>query len=539
LDPDPTASERHVTRKPSSSFAKPRSHTAARNVPDHTGVVRVAAIQMASGPNVSANLAEAERLIQIAVDSGAKLVALPENFAIMGVKETDKINVREEPGKGPIQKFLGAQAKKHGIWLIGGSVPLECGNARKVFNSCLVYDDKGKQVARYDKIHLFGLDLGNEHYREETTIKPGHEVVAVESPFGRIGLSICYDLRFPELYRAMGDINIIVVPAAFTADLYFQYQRSEAWSLEEGIVKSGSFDIEQGVGVRAISGEKTAFAYSDDISLDALVGAATATRAIAAAARAPPRRHRPAQAQEPPVPRRRSARLARRHRQGQAARTPRRASRAPRMRASPRSWPTSPAPGRWSWWCAATATMAADVRPLVRVSITVIMEEDGRREQGSAGGGGRYDYGWFSDDRLHDYARQAVHQARVNLGADPAPAGTMTGGARARLARHPAARGDRPRPRGRLQPQGQLGLLRAHRPARGRQGASPWSTTARYPTAAARSPSTTRATRPAHRADRGRHPHGYLQDTLKRAPDGRAPPATAAANPSPTCRCRA
>jgi hypothetical protein len=165
LDPDPTASERHVTRKPSSSFAKPRSHTAARNVPDHTGVVRVAAIQMASGPNVSANLAEAERLIQIAVDSGAKLVALPENFAIMGVKETDKINVREEPGKGPIQKFLGAQAKKHGIWLIGGSVPLECGNARKVFNSCLVYDDKGKQVARYDKIHLFGLDLGNEHYK--------------------------------------------------------------------------------------------------------------------------------------------------------------------------------------------------------------------------------------------------------------------------------------------------------------------------------------------------------------------------------------
>jgi nitrilase len=206
-----------VTRKPSSSFAKPRGRAAAKLLPEHGGVVRVAAIQMASGPNVAANLAEAQRLIQIAVEAGAKLVALPENFAIMGLKDSDKLHAREEPGKGPMQKFLASQAKKHGIWLIGGSIPLECGNARKVYNTCLVYDDKGHQVARYDKIHLFGLDLGNEHYREDTTIKPGHEVVVVDSPFGRIGLSICYDLRFPELYRAMGDVNLIVVPAAFTA----------------------------------------------------------------------------------------------------------------------------------------------------------------------------------------------------------------------------------------------------------------------------------------------------------------------------------
>jgi len=212
-----TAPEHAAHRKHSSSFAKPRGHTAAKPIPEHTGVVRVAAIQMASGPNVAANLAEAQRLIQIAVDSGAKLVALPENFAIMGLKDTDKVHVREEPGKGPIQKFLSTQARKHGIWLVGGSIPLECGNARKVFNTCLVYDDKGHEVARYDKIHLFGLDLGNEHYRVETTIKSGQEVVVVESPFGRIGLSICYDLRFPELYRAVGDVNIIVVPAAFTA----------------------------------------------------------------------------------------------------------------------------------------------------------------------------------------------------------------------------------------------------------------------------------------------------------------------------------
>ena len=177
----------------------------------------MAAIQMASGPHVAANLAEAERLIQIAVASGAKLVALPEYFAIMGLKDTDKVAAREEPGKGPIQKFLSTQAKKHGIWLVGGSVPLDCGNMRKVYNSSLVYDDKGHQVARYDKIHLFGLNLGNEHYREETTIKPGNSVVVVDSPFGRLGLSICYDLRFPELYRAMSDVDIILIPAAFTA----------------------------------------------------------------------------------------------------------------------------------------------------------------------------------------------------------------------------------------------------------------------------------------------------------------------------------
>ncbi len=201
----------------SSSFAKPRSHTVAGPAPENGGIVRVAAIQMASSPNVHANLAEAEQLIQLAVTAGAKLVVLPEYFAIMGQKDTDKVAIREVPGKGPIQKFLAAQAKKHGIWLVGGSVPLECDDPKKVYNACLVYDDKGKQVARYDKIHLFGLNLGNEHYREETTIKPGDTVVVLDSPFGRIGLSICYDLRFPELYRAMGDVDIILVPAAFTA----------------------------------------------------------------------------------------------------------------------------------------------------------------------------------------------------------------------------------------------------------------------------------------------------------------------------------
>ncbi len=205
--------------KSASSFA--RSKSAARRAataPASTpGVTRVAAIQMASGPNVAANLAEAERLIQSAVTAGAKLVALPEYFAIMGLKDTDKVAAQEVEGKGPIQKFLAATARKHKIWLVGGSVPIACDNPKKVRNSCLVYDDKGKQVARYDKIHLFGLDLGAEHYQEEKTIEPGDQVVVLDTPFGRMGLSICYDLRFPELYRAMTEVDIILVPSAFTA----------------------------------------------------------------------------------------------------------------------------------------------------------------------------------------------------------------------------------------------------------------------------------------------------------------------------------
>ena len=179
-------------------------------------LIKIAAIQMASGPSVAANLSEAERLIELAANQGAKLVVLPEYFAIMGMKETDKVAVREQEGKGPIQTFLSKIAKEHGIWLIGGSVPMVSNFPNKVRNSCLVYDDKGKQVARYDKIHLFGLDLGNEHYHEENTIESGNDIQVVDTPFGKIGLSICYDLRFPELYRAMGEVNIIVIPAAFT-----------------------------------------------------------------------------------------------------------------------------------------------------------------------------------------------------------------------------------------------------------------------------------------------------------------------------------
>lgn len=177
---------------------------------------RIAALQMVSAPRVADNLAESGRLIALAADQGAQLVALPEYFGIMGMKDTDKVAVREVEGDGPIQNFLSASAKKHGVWIVGGSAPLVSDDPARVRNTCLVYDHTGKQVARYDKIHLFGFQMGDEQYHEARTIEPGNTPVTLETPFGRIGLSICYDLRFPELYRAMKDIDIIFVPSAFT-----------------------------------------------------------------------------------------------------------------------------------------------------------------------------------------------------------------------------------------------------------------------------------------------------------------------------------
>ncbi len=178
---------------------------------------RVAAIQMASGPQVKANLDEATRLIALAASTGARIVVLPEYFAIMGLKDTDKVAVREKDGAGVIQDWMAEIAAKHRILLIGAGIPLEASVPDKVRNSCLVYDKEGARVARYDKIHLFSLSMGNDQFNEARTCEPGDAVKVVDSPYGRIGLSICYDLRFPELYRAMGDVDMIVIPSAFTA----------------------------------------------------------------------------------------------------------------------------------------------------------------------------------------------------------------------------------------------------------------------------------------------------------------------------------
>ena len=205
-----------TTKKPAKPGVARAKGAQVKKSATSTGAVRVAAIQMASGSHIPANLAEAERLIELAVGGGARLVVLPEFFCIMGLKDADVVKAREPEGQGPIQSFQSRMAKKHHIWLIG-SLPLEASVPNRVRNSCLVYDERGKQVARYDKIHLFGLDLGNERYQEAALIEPGDKVVMINSPFGRIGLSVCYDLRFPELYRSMPDVDIIVVPSAFTA----------------------------------------------------------------------------------------------------------------------------------------------------------------------------------------------------------------------------------------------------------------------------------------------------------------------------------
>lgn len=184
-------------------------------------MVKAAAVQMASGPNVNANLIEAGRLISMAVDAGAQLIVLPENFAIMGLSEQDKVQVRESDGQGPIQDFLAEQAARHGIWLVGGTIPLHSSAPQKVRAACLLYDDQGQRIARYDKIHLFDVRLADhdENYHESASIEPGEQVVVADTPFGRLGLAVCYDLRFPELFRQMTDqgADIFAVPSAFTA----------------------------------------------------------------------------------------------------------------------------------------------------------------------------------------------------------------------------------------------------------------------------------------------------------------------------------
>jgi predicted amidohydrolase len=178
--------------------------------------LRVAAIQMVSVPSVERNLTEAGRLIEAAARDGAQLVLLPEYFCFMGHTDTDKVALREPAGTGPIQSFLAGAARQHRIWLIGGTLPVAAPEPGRVLNATFVFDPEGREVVRYDKIHLFNFVKGNEAFDEARTIRPGTEVRTFEAPFGRVGLSVCYDLRFPELYRALGDCALIVVPSAFT-----------------------------------------------------------------------------------------------------------------------------------------------------------------------------------------------------------------------------------------------------------------------------------------------------------------------------------
>ena len=182
---------------------------------------KFATIQMVSTDNLDANLAQAADLVREAAGQGAEFALLPEYFPIMSDDETAKVGIGETPGKGPIQDFLADQARSNRLWLMAGTFSLQSGEAGRVYNTCLLYNPDGIRTHRYDKMHLFDVQVGDEEkevYNESDTIVPGRDTVVAETPLGRIGMTVCYDLRFPELYRALSrqQAEVITVPSAFT-----------------------------------------------------------------------------------------------------------------------------------------------------------------------------------------------------------------------------------------------------------------------------------------------------------------------------------
>jgi len=182
---------------------------------------KLAAIQMSSGPNIQANLDEAAKLIEQAASQGAELIVLPENFSQMPMDDNERVSNAEKIGDGRVQTFLSVQSEKHGAWIVGGTIPISSDEEGKAYSSSLLYNNLGEQVDRYDKIHMFDvlIEENNETYNESATTVAGDKAVVVDTPFGKLGLSVCYDLRFPELYRTMVDkgMEICAIPSAFTA----------------------------------------------------------------------------------------------------------------------------------------------------------------------------------------------------------------------------------------------------------------------------------------------------------------------------------
>ena len=183
-------------------------------------MARIAAIQMTSTNQRDANLATAKRLLHPAAEQGASCIVLPENFALLGETDQDKLSVAEPYNDGVIQTFLHEQARQLQCWIVAGTIPIKSDEDNKVFATTLVYDPQGNVAARYDKIHLFDVQVsqGKEVYRESQTTKAGHEIITLTTPFACMGLAVCYDLRFPELFRAMlaQQVEVIVLPSAFT-----------------------------------------------------------------------------------------------------------------------------------------------------------------------------------------------------------------------------------------------------------------------------------------------------------------------------------
>ena len=183
---------------------------------------RAAVIQLRSDADVAGNLRRTRRLLERARDAGAVLAVLPENFACMPATRADRCRVAEAPGRGPIQEFLAESASRLGLWIVGGTVPLRPPRGNRVAAAVLVFDPRGRRAARYDKMHLFDVDVPGKHerYRESAHFVPGRKLAAVDTPLGRLGLGVCYDLRFPEFFRALAlrhRCEVFAVPSAFTA----------------------------------------------------------------------------------------------------------------------------------------------------------------------------------------------------------------------------------------------------------------------------------------------------------------------------------
>ena len=187
--------------------------------PDNA-ILKIASVQMISTPNLEENMNAAGKLVHLAAQDGAQVVVLPEYFCLLGLKDTDKLAVKEVFGKGPIQERLAAIAQANSIYLVAGTIPLEAKEANKVLNSTLIFDPSGRCISRYNKIHLFGFQTSTERYQESETIEagnqPGFVTLDIKGVDWRFGLSVCYDLRFPELYRSMGEVDCHLIPAAFT-----------------------------------------------------------------------------------------------------------------------------------------------------------------------------------------------------------------------------------------------------------------------------------------------------------------------------------